>query len=125
MFGSLEYARAEDAQCHADGGKAVASLDELPAKVQDLLGRATTGIDGIADIGGKFNPSDAIIDNTVPMRRLVGGTTSHHCILLTIEYGGIGHHQKTLEFRLEETGWVLATDMRLKRAPAAPPAVGR
>lgn len=125
MFGSLACARAQDTPCHADGGKALASLDELPVQVQDLLGRATTGTEGIADIGGKFNPTDAILDKTVPMRRLVSGIVSYQCILLTIEYGGIGHDQKTLEFRLDGNRWVLVTDMKLKSAPAILPALAR
>lgn len=125
MMACSAQACAQDSRCDADDRKAVASLDELPAQVLDLLGRARTGTAGIADIGGKFNPSDAIADDSIPMRRLVGGMAGHHCILLTVEYGGIGHYQKKLEYRLGGNGWVQIKDANEGRAPAAPPAVRR
>ena len=96
---------AQELHCDVTNGKAVTSLDELPAQILDLLGRDKTGTQGIADIGGKFNPSDVIIDDSVPMRRLVGGIAGHDCIWLTVEYGGIGHYQKKLEYRLADSIW--------------------
>ena len=113
---------AQAPQCDAIEGKVVASLGELPAKVQDILGRAKTGVSGIADIGGEFNPSDAIVDRSVPMRRLVSGAMGRSCIWLTIEYGGIGHYQKKLEYRLGDHGWTQVKDATSGRAPfRAPP----
>jgi hypothetical protein len=113
---------AQDSRCDADEGKAVASLDELPAQVQYLLGRAKTGTSGISDMGGKFNPSDVIIDATVPMRRLVSGVISHHCIWLIVEYGGIGHYQKRLEYRRTENVWLQVAGAGIERAPLLAPA---
>lgn len=82
------------------------SLIELSSQVLDSLGYAKTGVSGIADIGGRFNPSDVIIDDSVPMRRLIRGVAGHHCIWLTVEYGGRGYHKKQLEYRLSEHDWV-------------------
>lgn len=116
--------RAQDASCDADDRAAVTSLDALPAKVQDLLGRARPGIAGIADIGGKFNPTDVILDQTVPMRRLIGGVAGHRCIWLTVEYGGVGHYEKKLEYRLIANSWMQVKGANAEWAPAVlPPAI--
>src|SRR5471030_1496390 len=93
---------AQDMRCDASEGKPVASLDELPVKAQEILGRAKSGISGIADIGGKFNPSDAIIDDSIPGRRLISGVAGNSYIWLVVEYGGIGHYKKNLEYQLRE-----------------------
>jgi hypothetical protein len=103
----------------------VTSLNELPALVQDLLGRARPGVAGIADIGGKFNPGDVIIDDTVPMRRLIGGVAGHRCIRLTLEYGGVGHHEKKLEYQLIADSWIQVKGANPERAPAFLPATVR
>lgn len=116
---------AQDLHCDVTNGKAVASLDELPAQILDLLGRDKTGTQGIANIGGKFNPSDAIVDHSVPMRRLVTGVAGLDCIWLTVEYGGVGHYQKKLEYRLVDKNWAQVKGANSERAPSAPPAALR
>lgn len=121
MLACTAQSRAQDASCDADDRAAVTSLDALPAQVQDLLGRARPGIDGIADIGGKFNPSDVILDQTVPMRRLIGGVAGQRCISLTVEYGGVGHYEKKLEYRLIAHSWVQIKGANAEWAPAALP----
>jgi hypothetical protein len=98
---------AQELPCDAERGKALMSIEELPAQVLYLLGRAKPGLDGIADIGGKFNPTDAIIDSALPMRRLVSGVMGARCIRLVVEYGGIGHYQKTQEYRRTGNVWLL------------------
>lgn len=124
MLACPAQSRAQDATCDADDRAAVTTLDALPAQVQYLLGRARPGIAGIADIGGKFNPSDVILDDTVPMRRLVGGVAGHRCIWLTVEYGGVGHYQKKLEYRLVADIWMQRKGADAERAPAVlPPAM--
>lgn len=124
MLACPAQSRAQDATCDADDRAAVTTLDVLPAQVQYLLGRARPGIAGIADIGGKFNPSDVILDDTVPMRRLVGGVAGHRCIWLTVEYGGVGHYQKKLEYRLIADIWMQLKGPDAERAPAVlPPAM--
>lgn len=117
-------ARGQDRECDASEGNAVRSLDELPAPVLDLLGRQT-GMSGIADLGGPFNPSDVIIDDSIPMRRLVSGVAGHHCIVLIVEYGGLGYHQKTLEYRLVADSWIQLREAKPRRAPPVLPAVIR
>lgn len=121
MLACPPQSRAQDASCDADGRAAVTSLDALPAQVQDLLGRARPGIAGIADIGGKFNPSDVILDQTVPMRRLIGGVAGQRCIWLTVEYGGVGHYEKNWSTGLSWiSGCRHAEPARKGRLPSGP-----
>jgi len=117
LLAAAAPALAQDGRCDAGQGKAVATLDELPPQVLHLLGRDKTGTAGIADIGGKFNPSDAIIDNSIPMRRLLGGRAAPHCIVLAVEYGGVGHYERTLEYRLAGQEW---TEFKAPNAGKAP-----
>jgi|GEM_PF-5955612 len=124
MLACSAQSRAQDASCDADDRTAVTSLDALPAQVQQLLERARPGVAGIADIGGKFNPSDVILDQSVPMRRLLGGIAGHRCIWLTVEYGGVGHYQKKLAYRLIADNWIQIKGANGERAPAVlPPAM--
>lgn len=125
MLGCSTQACAQDSRCDGDEGKAVTSLDKLPAQILDLLGHDKTGTSGIADIGGKFNPTDAIIDDSVPMRRLISGIAGHHCIWLTVEYGGVGHYQKKLEYRFSENSWVQVKTANSGWAPSVLPATVR
>ena len=122
VLGVSAQVSAQQAHCDTTGGKAVTSLDQLPAQVQDLLGRDKTGTEGIAEIGGKFNSSDAIVDASVPMRRLAGGAAGPQCIWLTVEYGGNGRYQKKLEYWLADDRWTQLQGANAARAPAAPPA---
>lgn len=48
----------------------VRNLKELPAGVQSALGVGKSGLDGIADHGGKYNPTDVILSD-LPMRRFL------------------------------------------------------
>lgn len=122
MLAVPAQAWAGDTRCDTGDGKAVTSLDELPGRVLALLGRDKAGTAGIADIGGQFNPSDAITDASVPMRRLVAGGAGAHCIWLTVEYGGIGHYQKRLEYQLDAHGWTQTKGAQAPWAPAMLPA---
>ena len=125
MLACTAQSWAQDVSCDTDDRAAVTSLDALPAQVQDLLGRARPGTHGIADIGGKFNPGDVILDQTVPMRRLIGGVAGHRCIWLTVEYGGVGHYEKKLEYRLIVDKWVQTRGASPERAPAVWPVTTR
>lgn len=111
---------AEELKCPMVESKALASLDELPVAVQALLERSKAGgyLD-IADIGGKFNPSCIVLGPPIPQRRLVRGTMEQSCIRLVVEYGGISHYEKTLEFQLDEHGWQQVTGLDFEKAPAA------
>lgn len=111
---------AEPLKCVGEGSAPVTTLDELPAAVQQMLGRSRTGSGGIADIGGKFNPGCVIVGEPVPMRRLVSGKLSEQCIQLVVEYGGVGHSQRTLEYQLLPAGWRQVTGMALDQLPKAP-----
>jgi len=113
---------AVELKCQIAGSSKVASLDQLPASVQALLGRSKGGYLDIADIGGEFNPGCIVVDPPVPQRRLVRGTIGQQCIQLVVEYGGIAHYEKTLEFQLDEHGWRQVTGLGIPKAPMAPPA---
>lgn len=110
---------AQDLLCDAEQAKALMSIEELPVQVLHLLGHSKTGRDGIADIDGKFNPTDVIVDQTVPMRRLVSGVMGPRCIRLIVEYGGIGHYQKTQEYRRTANVWLQTSGAEIPRAPSA------
>lgn len=97
---------AQDSKCESVEGAVINSLNELPAEVQDLLGRSERGFNGISDIGGKFNSSDVISDSTIPMRRLVSGTVGPNCVRLIVEHGGSGYGKTQLEFERFELRWV-------------------
>lgn len=122
-FANTSTALAVDAKCSLQDGKVLTSLKELPAQVLNILDYSKAGIYGIADIGGRFNPTDVILDDSLPMRRLVSGAIGRHCIYLTIEYGGIGHYEKQHEYWNRNGKWVEAqTGIRGPRAPDAPSA---
>ena len=110
-------------RCHQRQGRDIAG--RTAAQILDLLGRDKTGTQGIANIGGKFNSSDAIVDHSVPMRRLVNGVAGLDCIWLTVEYGSVGHYQKKLEYRLVDKNWAQVKGANAERAPSAPPAAVR
>ena len=122
LLACCAQAAAQDVRCDAGAGKPVTLLRDLPLQVLDVLGYDKGGTAGIAEIGGKFNPGDFIVDNSVPMRRLVGGAAGTYCIALTVEYGGVGHYQKTLEFRLRRNGWVQTKGQKPELAPPVLPA---
>jgi len=97
---------AQNLSCEFVGGTVVKSLNELPSEVQGLLGRSERGINGISDIGEKFNSSDVISDSTIPMQRLVSGTVGLNCIRLIVEHGGSGYGKTQLDLERFELGWV-------------------
>jgi hypothetical protein len=84
-------------------GKAVATLDELPPQVQHLLG-ATRRAWRASPTSAGNNPSDAIIDNSIPMRRLLGGAPRPlHRAGSRVRWRG--HYERTLEYWLAGQEW--------------------
>jgi hypothetical protein len=92
--------------CEPSQSRVLRSANELPDQVQALIGRSNKGTSGIADINEEFNPTDVIIDPSVPTRRVASGLISDSCIRLTIEHGGRGRYTEHLEFQLTAQGWL-------------------
>ena len=116
---------AQDSPCDTEAQAAVKSLDELPVDVQGFLGREQVGTRGIADIGGKFNRSDVVLDASVPMRRFVSGIATPHCLRLIVEFGGVGYYQKQFEYvRIEQSWMQLKAPAWVRVRPNSPAAGG-
>lgn len=73
---------------------------DLPAEIRaDLL------IDGaIADVGGKFNATDFIIDDSLPSRRFVQAGFPENKWFIWIEHGGNSRHDDVLGYRRRNEG---------------------
>jgi hypothetical protein len=67
----------------------VRTLRELPPAVQAVLGVGTSGLEGIADRNGKYNPTD-VVDSRLPMRRFVIAGLDADSALVAVEHGGFG-----------------------------------
>jgi hypothetical protein len=81
------------------------SLAELPAGVQANLGAGKPFEEGgIADRGGKFNPS-CIATKGEARRRFVLGAFNANTVVVLVESGGRAHSYNTLEWRLNGTEW--------------------
>jgi hypothetical protein len=103
---SQAYAQSQSLHCEAEPTRIVASLKELPGEVQQLLALSSSGTGGIADSGSNFNPSDMIVDPSIPQSRYVTGKTGADCIRVTLERGGRGYHFEQIEFALSAHTWV-------------------
>ena len=67
----------------------VRSLRDLPPGVQAVLGVGISGLEGIADRNGKYNPTDTV-DPTLPMRRFLIAGLDADSALVAVEHGGFG-----------------------------------
>jgi hypothetical protein len=95
---------------HAEGrcsGAVVAevrSLGALPRQIRRLLPGATSGLDGIADRGGRFNVTD-VTDHDLPMRRFALAAVGASCAVVAVEYGGRAHGFELTEYHLADDAW--------------------
>jgi hypothetical protein len=96
-------ASAED-RCSGAAVTEARSLDALPKQLRHLFPSSTTGVDGIADRGGRFNATDVIVRDW-PMRRFVLAAVGTTCAVVAIEYGGRAHGYELTEYRLATDGW--------------------
>jgi len=67
----------------------VTTLSALPSNLRTALGIGKSGLDGIADVGGRYNKTD-VVDPSLPMRRFVVAGTDDNAALIAIERGGRG-----------------------------------
>lgn len=88
------------------------TLSALPKEVQDAF--VVEG--GIADRGGKFNPTDAV-DAELPMRRFIIAGTDAGFALVALEHGGRGYSIEAIEFSKAEGKWTQADRRFLERKP--------
>lgn len=104
LFALLPALQAQ--ACPAEAARPIASLNDLPKDVLNLLGRFEKPRPGIADVGEDFNASDVIYPDSPPLRRLVSGVAAKDCVELKVEFGGIAYHTEQVEFQDTWRGWV-------------------
>lgn len=75
----------------------VRTIKSLPPAIQKALGVGRSGLEGIADRGGRFNKTDAVWGiTTLPFRRFAVAGLSSETALVAMECGGIGYNVKIL-----------------------------
>jgi hypothetical protein len=94
-----------DDRCSGVTVTEVRSLLTLPNQIRRLLPSDTHGLDGIADRGGRFNATDVVVDQDVPMRRFILAAVGTTCTVIAVEKGGRAHYFELTEYRLTATGW--------------------
>ena len=105
QFGAaLSFAAAEPLDCARVQFSEARSLVNLPPEVNILLGKDLSGLAGIADRGGKYNPTD-VVDSTLPMRRFALAAISSRLVLVAIERGGYAHFFELWSFEQRADGW--------------------
>lgn len=82
----------------------VLTVVELPSSVGEALGAKRPGYDGLADRGGKFDPTDLIVDQ-LPRRRFVVAGVNEETALVAVEVGGRGHYFEAIEFVKGRSTW--------------------
>ena len=70
------------------------STSDLPRPIVALGGGK------LAEPGGKWNPTDSIIDPTLPGKRLIWAATAGDCYVVQYERGGIAHTFHVLAAKL-------------------------
>lgn len=94
-------------------------LTELPPGLAAAVGREKSGLDGIADVQGTFNSTDAI-DNRLPLRRFIVGGLSPKSAVIAYEQGGSDykvHPYHAKAYILEELGWRQTGEWTLRGNP--------
>ncbi len=88
----------------------VRALAGLPPTIKSTLGVGRPGLDGVADRGQSFNVTD-MVDDRVPMRRLLSAGRDGDNWIVAIERGGRGYSVEVFLFSAHEAApkqtWVL------------------
>jgi len=94
----------------------VRTLRELPPGIQAVLGVGTSGLNGIADRNGKYNPTD-VVDSSLPMRRFLVAGVDANITLVAIEHGGRGWRVEVTLFKntTVERSWTLSNSPKALR----------
>ncbi|WP_395678894.1 hypothetical protein [Inquilinus sp.] len=90
----------------------VTSLAALPASIRQVLGANSTGLDGMAEKGQRFNVGDAVVE-PLPMRRFITAGHDGDTWLAAFEQGGIVHSVTAVEISggVMRRGWSLSCCM--------------
>lgn len=107
---------SEQPSCAGKPLSEVHTLTALPDEVNSLLGQGRTGMDGIADQGGKFNLTD-VVDERLPMRRFVIAGINSSCALVAIERGGRGYSRELIVFGQDKGKWQITQRRNLGKMP--------
>ncbi len=98
------------------GARQVDSLAALPAQVREALIQAFRADAGMADVGGRFNRTDFVSDESVPRRRFIRAYQADGYWIIWYERGGqvYGHrivalHQRQAR-RAATPDWQLVTN---------------
>jgi hypothetical protein len=75
----------------------VQGLADLPASIRSALGVGRLGLDGVADRGQPFNPTD-VVDDRLPMRRFLAAGRDGDTWLVALEQGGYGYRVEVFLF---------------------------
>jgi hypothetical protein len=106
---------AED-RCSGEAVTEVRSLAALPNQLRHMFPSSTSGVDGIADRGGRFNVTDVTNQNW-PMRRFVLAAVGTSCAVVAVEYGGRAHGFELIEYRLTGEVWKAGERRSLSSEP--------
>ena len=110
---------AED-RCNGTAVTEALSLEALPYQLRHLLPSSTSGVDGMADRGGRFNATDVVVHDW-PMRRFVLAAVGTSCAVVALEYGGMAHGFELTEYHLTGEGWKAGARRTL---PSEPKSIG-
>jgi hypothetical protein len=107
---------SSEGRCSGAAVTEARSLEALPNQLRQLFPSATSGMDGIADRGGRFNVTD-VIDHDWPMRRFVLSAVGISCAVVVVEYGGRAHRFELTEYRLSDGAWKASVRRTLPSEP--------
>jgi hypothetical protein len=79
----------------------VRALAGLPPTIKSTLGVGRPGLDGLADRGQSFNVTD-MVDDRVPMRRLLSAGRDGDNWIVALERGGRGYSVEVFLFSAHE-----------------------
>ena len=72
-------------------------MAKIPAVLQSGLGVGRPGLEGVADRGRPFNPTD-MVDERLPMRRFLAAGSDGDTWLVALEHGGRGYSVEVFLF---------------------------
>jgi len=91
MFTACVRAQADTVAWQGHALREVRTLKDLPRPLQKSLGVGDTGMGGIADRGGAFNPTD-VVDGATPSRRFLVAGLDDDTALVAVERGGLARY---------------------------------
>lgn len=96
------YDSKGDEACAGETVAEAHSLKRLPDRLREQLPKSH-GLDGLADRGEGFNPTD-VVNSALPMQRFVLAAVGRSCAVLAVQFGGIVNGFKLSEYHLSDLG---------------------